>query len=144
MWRKGKKDLQIDGLCCCFSILNRVIQVMLAVLLFSASAPAATCADYQAPGGEEIGIETEAAMTYISAPSMLDGEPLHDLSLWIYPVVAGNPEELSAPLAFRIEEGVAKSFFRSAAMSAEFEVHARYGEQACGPQLGVRFSIAQP
>ena len=110
-------------------------------MLFSGIAQAANCPDYQAQNEEKISIETEDTMTYISLPSVLEDEELKYLSLWIYLNLEGKKEELSVPLFFKIEDGVAKSFFHAASIWGEFEVHAKYGDDVCRPRLSHRSTI---
>ena len=124
---------------CCGRYIARIFIALL--LLCSVTAQAVTCRDYVAPGGEVIRIETEDTMTYISLPSVLEDKELEFLSLWFYPNPEDKDAELSVPLFFRIEDGVAKSFFHASSILGELEVHAKYGDDICGPRLSYRFAI---
>jgi len=99
------------------------------------------CQDYVAPNGEEIIVEAEDSMNYISLPSELEEEGLKNLILWIFRDFEGNTEELAVPLFFNVEDGVAKSFFHASEIYGEFQIQAIYGDKNCGPRLIYKFAI---
>ena len=118
-----------------------IARVIVISMLLSGSVQADECPDFVAPNDKTIEIETEDTMTYIALPSALEGDELKYLSLWVYPSFEGKNEELSVPLFFRVEDGVAKSFFQASSIWGEFEVHAKYGDEICGPRLNHRFAL---
>ena len=137
LWRDATIATQFSR-----SVCRRYIaRVIVISMLLSGSVQADECPDFVAPNDKTIEIETEDTMTYIALPSALEGDELKYLSLWVYPSFEGKNEELSVPLFFRVEGGVAKSFFQASSIWGEFEVHAKYGDEICGPRLNHRFAL---
>ena len=105
------------------------------LILLTGLANAVTCSSYKPPNNEKILLEPEHGVTYFSVPKRLEGNSLESVTLWAYPKNTGDSGELAAPLAFKVDGGVAKGQFAITAPFLEAEITAAYSKEFCGPRL---------
>jgi hypothetical protein len=117
------------------------IQLPILLLVLSSSVHALTCTEYVPPNGEKIKLESDSGVTYFSMPAELDGNQLHSVTLWAYPIKSSAPGELVAPLQFKVTNGVAKGHFAITAPFVNAEITAAYTTEVCGPRLESSVSI---
>jgi hypothetical protein len=122
---------------CCF---GRYLATILTIpLLISTNTIAAKCKDYVPPKGEKIEVKIEAGSAEILLPSKIGDDSLKHLVLFVYLKINGKGEELALPLAFSIDDGIAKSNFGLSSLWGELELFASYSGNYCGPRLEYKF-----
>ena len=125
----------------CRRCSRRYMTTILAMfLLFSTNTVAAKCKDYKPPNGENIEVKIELGSAEISLPSRIGDNGLEHLVLFVYLGINGKDEELAVPLAFTIDDSIAKSSFGVSSLWAEFQLLASYSDNYCGPRLEYSFA----